>query len=95
MRKNTSVIVLILLLFSNCCAYADATDSNPVIGFYDKNGVAIYKENDKYGLVNRDGVIIVAAEYNSIMVTRGLNTPSSEEYGWYVYESKRSINAWI
>ena len=88
MRKNTSAIILVLVLlhFSCFCAYADAADSNPVIGFYDKNGVAIYKENDKYGLVNRDGVIIAAAEYDSIMVTRRLNTPSSEEYGWYVYE---------
>ena len=88
MRKSTSVIILafVLLLFSYCCAYAYAADSNSVIGFYDENGVAIYSENDNYGLVNRDGIIIAAAEYDSIMVTRGLNTPSSEEYGWYVYE---------
>ena len=60
-------------------------DNNFVIGFYDKNGVAIYKENGRCGLINTYGVKLTKAEYDSIIVAKGLYLPSSEEYGWYVY----------
>lgn len=85
MKKIVLVIIcLVTLLMSGLSAYADASD-NIVIGFYDKNGVAIYKENGRYGLINTDGVKLTKAEYDSIIMAKGLYLPSSEEYGWYIY----------
>ncbi|MBP5170368.1 MAG: hypothetical protein ILP14_14395, partial [Oscillospiraceae bacterium] len=84
MKKIVLVIIcLVTLLISEHSVYAD-TD-NFVIGFYDKNGVAIYKENDRCGLINENGERLTKAEYDIIIVAKGLYLPSSEEYGWYIY----------
>lgn len=72
MKKIIVVIICLLtLLISGHSSCAD-TDNNDVIGFYDKNGVAIYKENGRCGLINTYGVKLTKAEYDSIIVAKGL-----------------------
>lgn len=86
MKKYSLLYILTLLSMLLTVPFSVCSANSNQIGFYDRNEVAIFKEDGFYGLINNEGMILAEAEYDKIFIAKGLNLPSSDSYGWYLYK---------